>query len=83
MHIAERQQNFAYVKHSNVVTESSVFPKSIEKLSAGAELKNHINEHLILKGSLERVNKGMVELGKNLLFEFNMLNLFKVNDMRF
>ena len=62
MHVADSQKDFADVEHGYVVAKATVFPKTIKKLSTGAELEDHVDEDIILEGGFKRVDKGMVQL---------------------
>lgn len=61
MHVAKRKQDLANVEHGDIITKSTIFPQSVKKLPSRAVLENHIDEALVLEGSLERVDKGMVQ----------------------
>lgn len=82
MHVANSQQNFANVKHADVIAEPAIFSQTIKQLAACTVLKNHVNKYIVLKGCLQGINKGMVKLRKYFLFEFDVFNLFKVDNVR-
>lgn len=82
MHVTNSEQNLTNVKHAHVITKPAIFSKPVEELSSWTVLEDHINEDLVLKGSLQRVDKGMVEFSQYFLLEFDMLNLFQIYDVR-
>ena len=82
MHVANSQQDFANVKHADVIAEPAVFSQTIKQLAASTVLKNHVNKNIVLEGCLQGVNKGMVELRKYFLFEFDVFDLFEVDNVR-
>lgn len=63
MHVANSQENLAYVKHRHIITKSTIFPQSIEEFPSRTKLKDHVNESLILERGLQRVDEGVIELG--------------------
>ena len=67
VHIADGQQNFADVEHGDIVAKASVLAESVEQLAPRAELEDHVDEGVILEGSLEGVDEGMVELAEDAL----------------
>jgi hypothetical protein len=66
VHVANGQQNFANVKHTDIVAEPSVFSQSIEKLTPSTVLKDHVNENVVLEGGFQGVNERMVEFCEDL-----------------
>jgi tRNA G37 N-methylase TrmD len=66
VHVANGKQDLTNVEHSNVVTEPSIFPKAVKKLSSRTELEDHINEGVILEGGFEGVDERVIELAENL-----------------
>ena len=79
MHVADSEKNLADIKHSNIVTEPSIFTESIEELSSWAKLKYHIDEGVILECSFEGIDEGMVELCEYLFLEFDVFDLLEVD----
>ena len=78
MHVAESQQDFANVEHRHIVAESAIFAKAVEQLAPTTEFEQHIDESLILKGSLELVDEGVLQLCQNALLQLDMINLLQI-----
>lgn len=67
MHIADSQQYLADVKHGDIVAKASIFAESVEQLASRAELEDHVDEGVVLEGSLEGVDEGVVEFAEDAL----------------
>jgi hypothetical protein len=81
VHVAKCKQNLASVKHGDIVAEPTIFPQTIEQLASTAVLKHHVDKQIVLKGSLQFVNEGMMKLAEDFLLEFDMFHLFEVDDV--
>lgn len=60
VHIANGEQYFADIEHSNIVAKSPILPEAIEELPSRAKLEDHIDEGIVLEGRLEGVDEGVV-----------------------
>ena len=82
VHVAERQENLTSVKHGYVVTKATVLAEAVKEFAATAVLEEHVDEDVVLKGCLELVDEGVVELAEDALLQLDVLNLFEVNYVR-
>lgn len=82
VHVADGQQDLADVEHGHVVAKTAVLAQPVEELAARAELEDHVDEGVVLEGSLEGVDEGVVELSQDLLLQLYVLHLLQVYDVR-
>lgn len=83
VHMAKCKQNFTYIEHGYIITKASIFAEPIKKLTSRAILENHVDKAVILKGSFEGIDEGVVEFHEDLFFHFDMINLFETDNMTF
>lgn len=81
--MAKSEQNFADVKHGDIVAEPTILPQPVKELATGTILENHVDKAVVLEWSFEWVDEGMVELHEYFLFELDVLDLFEIDDMAF
>lgn len=79
MHIADGEQYFADIEHSNVVAKPSILPQAIEELSPRAKLEDHVDEGIVLEGGFEGIDEGVVELAEDALLKLYVLHLLQVD----
>ena len=83
MHVADGEQYLTDIEHGYIIAEPSIFTKSVKKLTSRTKLKDHVDEGHILEGSFEGVNEGVIEFTEYFLLEFDVLDLFEIDDMWF
>lgn len=81
--MAESEQYFTDVEHGDIIAKSAIFSEAVKELSSRAILEDHIDEDLILKRGFEGVDEGMIELHKDVFLEFDVFNLFQIDDVTF
>lgn len=83
VHVANGEQYFADVKHRNIIAKAPIFSQPIKELTSRTKLEDHVDEDIVLKGSFEGIDEGVVEFTEYLFFEFYMLHLFEVDYVGF
>jgi hypothetical protein len=82
MHVADGQQDLADIEHGHVIAKPPVLPQPVEELPSRAELEDHVDKGVVLEGSLEGVDEGVVQLSQDLLLQLYMLHLLQIYDVR-
>ena len=63
------------------MAEPAVLPQPVEELSPAAELEEHVDESIVLKGGLQLIDEGVFQLIEDPLLEFYVVHLLQVDDV--
>ena len=65
------------------MTKSAIFPQSVKELSPTAELKEHVDESVVLKGGFQFIYERVPELVKDLFLQSDVVHLLKIDYVGF
>jgi len=83
MKILQRQRYLCDIKQSHIIWKARFFPQQSENFTSLDKIENKIKIVIILKALHQVNNEGVISTRQNIFFIFDMINLFKLNNLPF